>query len=123
MRRNERLFEKVGIDVVRSASGAAIQAVVYGAIRSRDEMLAELEHGAAMVLELEVPEDVPPTPLLRLKAPVFAIIGAILRDQKVIIPQGKDSVQGKDRLLIFCTREDEEKVREFFTKKIRKESR
>lgn len=118
---NERLFEKVGIDVVRSATGAAANSVIYGVVRARHEMLAELEHGDAMVLELVVPDGLAPTPLSELRAPVFAIIGAILRDRNVIIPQGRDAIQGGDRILVFCIHEDEEKVRNFFLRKVVKE--
>jgi Trk K+ transport system NAD-binding subunit len=66
------------------------------------------------VIELEVPKDVSPTPLSSLKSDIFAIIGAILRGGRVIIPRGSDSVLGGDRLLVFCTREHERGVRAFF---------
>ncbi len=111
---NERLFERVGIDVVRSARGAAVSRVLTGIGVARKELLAELEHGDAEVLELVVPSDLPPVPLLRMKSGLFGIIGAILRRKKVIIPRGSDVVQGGDRLLVFCMRSEEESVRTFF---------
>jgi trk system potassium uptake protein TrkA len=120
---NERLFEKVGIDVVRSAQGAAIQSVLRNVIATRAELLAELEHGDAMVLEFELPEEMATSSLEDLHSPEFAIIGAILRDQSVIIPKGKDSLEAKDRILVFCTAENEEEVREFFTQGILKNHR
>jgi len=85
-------------------------------------MLAELEHGDAAVLELRLPDSFPPTPLARLRAPVFAIVGAILRGRRVIIPRGKDTVQGADRILVFSLRQDEEKVRDFFQRRAARES-
>jgi trk system potassium uptake protein TrkA len=111
---NERLFEKVGVDVVLSGRAAAIQSVVSSIEQARADLLAEVEHGDAEVLELEVPEDVSPTPLRSLKSDLFAIIGAILRGGRVIIPRGSDHVQAGDRLLVFCKRENEEAVRRFF---------
>ena len=111
---NERLFEKVGVDVVRSAKGAAIQSVVRGVVASRAELLAELEHGDALVLELVVAAQLKPTSLGTLRPPQSAIIGTILREGNVIIPSGRDTLQGGDRVLVFCTREDEDEVREFF---------
>jgi trk system potassium uptake protein TrkA len=117
---NERLFEKVGVDVVRSARGAAVQSVLRGFGQARQELLAELEHGDAEVIELTLPEDLPPVPLARMKYDVFAIIGAILRGGKVIIPRGTDAVEGRDRILVFCRRAEEEKVREFFLNGIRR---
>ena len=111
---NERLFEKVGIDVVRSARGAAIQSVVRAVAAAQTDLLAELEHGDVVVLRLEVPEEMQPTPLSHLKAPVFAIVGAILRKGKVIIPAGRDEIRAGDRLLVFCSRHDEDRARRFF---------
>lgn len=113
---HERLFERVGIDVVRSARGAALRSVVRGLVPGRDELLVELEHGDAQVLELQIPEDVVSTPLAKMHQPVRAIVGAILRGGDVIIPCGSDSLRSGDRILTFCTKEDEHSVRTFFTK-------
>lgn len=112
---NERLFERVGIDVVLSARGAAIRTVLEGVGHTKADLLAELEHGDAEVIELEVPEDIEPTPLSALKADLFAIIGAILRRGRVIIPRGSDLVEGGDRLLVFCLREHDREVRDFLS--------
>jgi trk system potassium uptake protein len=111
---NERLFEKVGIDVVRSAQGAAIGTVVRRINRSSQELIAELEHGDMKVLRLSVSENFEPTPLHDMSAPVFAIVGAILRGDKIIIPQGNDTIQAHDGLLVICTAEAEEETRNFF---------
>ncbi len=111
---NERLFEKVGIDVVRSARGAAIQAVVHGVVRSHEGLVAEVEHGDAVVLRIHVPEGYPRTRVSDLEPPGYAIIGSILRGRKVIIPHGGNSIQGGDRLLVFALRPDEEAVRRYF---------
>ena len=111
---NERLFERVGVDVVRSARGAAVRTVVKTIVESQTELLAELEHGDAMVLEVTLPDAFPSTPLLELKAPEFVIVGAILRDGDVRIPKGSDELRGGDRILLFCTREYEQEARKFF---------
>lgn len=116
---NERLFEKVGIDVVRSARGAAVRSVLRMVDVTRSELLAELEHGEAEVLELVLPEDLEPVPLARMKAGLLGIIGAILRGSRVIIPSGRDQVQGGDHLLVFCMRSEEESVRHFFLQGLR----
>ena len=117
----ERLFDKVGIDVVRSAQGAAIQSVVRGVVASRAELLAELEHGDAMVIERVLPAELAPTSLGALKVPEFTIIGAILRGNDVIIPKGSDTLQGNDRILVFCTREHEQEVTDFFKHELLKQ--
>ncbi len=111
---NERLFERVGIDVVRSARGSAIQAVVSLVSGGRSEILAEVEHGDARVLELTVPEGTAPVRLKDLRAPVFAIVGAILRPEGTTIPRGDDLIRGGDHLVVFCDRASEESARAFF---------
>ena len=115
---NEILFERIGIDVVRSARGAALRSVISEVDTSSAVLLAELEHGDAEVLEIEVPEAFPEVPILKLKADFFAIIGAILRGQRVIIPRGRDVVRGGDKLIVFCRKEGDEAVREFFLKRL-----
>ena len=120
---NERIFEKVGIDVVLSARGAAIRSVLDAVGHNKADLLAELEHGDAGVIEIEVPADHEPTPISALKADIFAIIGAILRRGRVIIPRGTDTVQPGDRLLVFCRREHEREVREFFLDPVHRRGR
>ena len=111
---NERLFEKVGIDVVRSARGAAVNAIAQRYAGSRTELIAELEHGEAEVIELILPAEVRPVRLRDLRQGVFAIVGAIQRGEDAIVPDGDTEIRGGDRILVFCPREDEEAVREFF---------
>ena len=111
---NERLFEKVGIDVVRSSRGAAVNSVLRMVDVSQSDLLIELEHGEAEVLELVLPDDLPDIPIMRMRSGLFGIIGAIVRGGKVIIPRGQDAVRGGDHLLVFCLREQEEGVRAFF---------
>ena len=66
-----------------------------------------------------MPLDHPPASLSTLKSDIFAIIGAILRRGRVIIPRGTDQVEPGDRLLVFCRREHEREVREFFVQPLR----
>jgi trk system potassium uptake protein TrkA len=119
----ERLFEKVGVDVTLSAQGAALQAIVRSVTANRRELVAELEHGDAMVLEYDIPADVVPRTLSDLDVPEFTIIGAIVRGNGVIIPKGKDSICGNDRVLVFCIRKHEDEVRDFFEHRLPREHR
>jgi trk system potassium uptake protein TrkA len=111
---NERLFEKVGIDVVRSARGAAIRSVVRTIDQAHSEIRAEIEHGDACVIELKLPPDFPQTKLRDLKPPTFSRVGAVVRGRRVIVPGGDDVVAGGDEVLVFSSSEDEERTREFF---------
>lgn len=116
---NERLFEKVGIDVVRSARGAAVRSVLRMVDVAKAELLAELEHGDAEVIELVLPDDHPRVPIMNMKSGLFGIIGAILREGSVIIPRGSDFVEAGDHLLVFCMRDQEADVRDFFLHRLR----
>ena len=111
---NEKMFERVGIDVVRSARGAAIRKVIRELIEVDTEVVAELEHGEHEVIDLELPADYPPTPLDKLRSELFTIVGAVIRQNKVIIPKKETVLLAGDHLLVFTSREDEEKARELY---------
>ncbi|MCA9521192.1 MAG: Trk system potassium transporter TrkA [Myxococcales bacterium] len=110
---NERLFERVGIDVVLSARGAAIRSVVSDVLEERAIHLAELEHGDFGVFEFELPRNFPAIPLYRLKPPKLANIGAIVRGRRTLIPMGSDELQPLDHVLVICRTDDEELTRRY----------
>ncbi|MEL6349403.1 MAG: Trk system potassium transporter TrkA [Myxococcota bacterium] len=111
---NERLFDQIGVDVVRSAHGAAIRTVVRDVLDPRHEIRAELEHGDIHVLELELPDDYQPVQLKDLHTNLFSIVGAVVRGREVIIARGDTMLQAGDHLFVFCTQADEEKSRELY---------
>lgn len=104
---NERIFEKVGVDVVLSAKGTAIRRVVSDLIDNDEKHIAELEHGDFHVLDLELPKDFVPVRVDRLNLPRFAIIGAVFRGRTVKIPKGKHVLEPGDHLLLICHHERE----------------
>ena len=113
---NERMFERVGIDVVRSARGAAIRTVVREVVGAEADLHAELEHGDMEIVEVELPQNNPPVLVQELRATLFALIVTVLREDQVIIPNGQTMLYGGDRLLIFTSREDEAAARAHFTR-------
>ncbi len=104
---NERIFEKVGVDVVLSAKGTAIRRVVSDLIDNDEKHIAELEHGDFHVLDLELPPEFEPIRLDRLNLPRFAIIGAVFRGRTVKIPKGRHVLEPGDHLLLICHHERE----------------
>lgn len=110
---NERLFERVGIDVVLSAKGAAVRSVLREIEGSHDQV-AELEHGYVHLVEVELPADFPPTRLSELRAPMFVVVGAIIRKGRIIVPKGKTEMRPRDLLLVFTTSDDHPACRNFF---------
>ena len=111
---NEKMFEKVGIDVVRSARGAAIRQVIRELIEVDTEIVAELEHGDHEVIELELPDDYPETPVRQFRSGLFTIIGAIVRANKVVIPNGDTTIRAGDHLFIFTSCADAADARNLF---------
>ena len=111
---NLRLFERVGIDVVLSARGAAVASLVHQIQGGRANLLAVLEEGQATIVELQVPPDYRPRSLLEIEAPPHSIVGAILRGNDVIVPRGSDELRPDDRLLVFATEQSVARVRDYF---------
>lgn len=111
---NERMFERVGVDVVLSARGAAIRSVVQSIDQNHREISAVLEHGSACVIEVQLPSDFPDVPLSQVRAPHYAVVGAIVRGKDVVVPGGADELRKGDKALIFCSVETERETRAFF---------
>jgi trk system potassium uptake protein len=111
---NLRLFERVGIDVALSARGAAVASVVHQIQGGRATLLAVLEEGQATIVEVEVPATYRARALADMNAPPQSIVGAILRDNDVIIPRGQDQIRPRDRLLVFATAASVGRVRDYF---------
>jgi trk system potassium uptake protein TrkA len=112
---NLRLFERVGIDVALSARGAAVASVLHQIHGGPTRLLAEVEQGAGRVLEIEVPAGYPVRRLRELAAPLNSIIGAIIRESRAIVPRGHDTIQPGDRLIVFTTYAEADRVRDYFT--------
>ena len=112
---NLRLFERVGIDVALSARGAAVASVLHQITGGATRLLAVVEQGAGRILELEVPAAYTPRTLRDMDPPRNSIIGAIVRGDRVIVPRGTDRVQPGDRLIVFTTHDEANRVRDYFT--------
>ena len=111
---NIRLFEDVGIDVPLNALITAVNAVQTMLRGTSAELLATLEQGKAQVLEIVVPDDYPVTKI-RSMAPVpGAIVGAVVRGWRTIVPHGDDYVKPGDHLLVVSTEDAKEAVERYF---------
>lgn len=112
---NEKIFERVGVDVVLSAHGAALRWVIDDILEMQTHHVAELEHGDVSVLEIELPPEFKSVTLRDLGMPDYAVIGGILRDGKAIIPDGSFAVQKADHLFVFCASADADAIEKFLT--------
>lgn len=113
--RNLRLFERVGIDVALSARGAAVASVLHQISGGSTRLLAVVEQGAGKILELGVPSGYAARSLREMDPPRNSIIGAILRGDEAIVPRGHDRIQPGDRLIVFTTLAEADRVRDYFT--------
>ncbi len=113
---NHRLFERVGIDAALSARGAAVTSVVHHIDGGRSSLLAILQEGQARVVELTAPAGLQPTAVMDLRLPSDLIIGTVLRDGRVLVPGGGDTVEGGDRLIVCCTQEALGNVHQLFAR-------
>ncbi len=111
---NERMFEKVGIDVVLSARGAAVRSIVHNIDSSHADIRAELEHGSACVMEIVLPGTFSATRLSDLRPPETAVVGSIQRGRHLVVPQGSDELHAGDQILVFCATDHEDETRAFF---------
>jgi trk system potassium uptake protein TrkA len=113
---NLRLFERVGIDVALSARGAAVASVLHQIAGGPTRLLAVVEQGAGRILELDVPAAYETRTLREMDPPRNSIIGAIIRGAQAIVPRGTDLVQPGDRLIVFTTHAEADRVRNYFTR-------
>ena len=112
---NLRLFEQMGVDVALSARASAIAAIAHHIEGGPWSLLAVLEEGQAQVIEVPVPAGYPPTPLRTIGGLHGAIVGAVLRDDAVVVPSGDEVVRGGDRLLVVTTSPNAEALRRQFS--------
>jgi trk system potassium uptake protein len=111
---NEKIFEEIGIDVVRSARGAAIRKVVHQLIEDKP-VRTELEHGDFQLIEMIVPQHFSTKKVLDLPQDRPFVIGTIIREHDVIIPSGSTDLRPKDKLLVVVGEKVAEDVRYILT--------
>ncbi|MBP7777099.1 MAG: Trk system potassium transporter TrkA [Acidobacteria bacterium] len=116
---NLRLFERVGIDVAISARGAAVDSILHQITGGTTSLLAVIEHGEARVFELTVSPSFVPRELKAMGGSQDAIVAAILRDGTAVVPRGDDVICPGDRIVVFCTQEAVDRVRDYFTEETR----
>jgi trk system potassium uptake protein TrkA len=111
---NIHLFENVGIDVPLNARLTAVNEVMSLLRGTGATLLATLEQGKAQVLELVVPDDFPMSKVRNLPPVPGAIIGAVVRGWRTIVPHGDDYVKPGDHLLVVSTDSAKESVENYF---------
>lgn len=116
--RNINLFEKVGIDVALSPKEAAVREIRDKLLEKDIGILALVEKGQGEVIEITMPEDFEDIKIMDMVLPVKAIVGAIKRGSKILIPTGNTYMRANDNLMIFTTTESATKVKAFFKEEL-----
>ncbi len=112
--RNIRIFEKVGIDVAVSPKEAALKEIRDKILEKDIDILALVEKGQGEVIEITMPDNFNDIKIMDIKMPVNAIISAIRRGSKILIPKGNTYIRACDYLIVFTTAENAIEVKEFF---------
>lgn len=111
---NIPLFEKVGIDVAISPKNSAINEVKNDLEENNVDILATVEQGQGEVLEITVNEEFDNKKIMELEFPSRAIVGAIHRKNKIIIPFGNTQIKTNDILITFTMAKDANIIKEYF---------
>jgi len=114
------LVSAIGIDTVVSPRLSAIRAILQYIRRGKVICVAPLKGEAAEVIEFEALEtsDIVNTPLSEVRFPKEAIVGAIVRDEEIIIPRGHNMIKPHDHLIIFALKGAIPKLEKLFTVKL-----
>jgi len=113
----EPLTGTLGIDVVVSPRNITVSTILQHVRRGRIHSVHTLREGFGELIEAEALETSPlvGTPLKEVNLPAGVLLGAIVRDGKMISPRGNTVVQAKDRVVLFAAEEAIRKVEALFS--------
>jgi trk system potassium uptake protein TrkA len=111
-----QLVRQIGLDVTVSPRLSTVASILSFVRKGRIHGMASLADGNLEVLEAEALETsmVLNTPLRELALPEDTVIGAILRDGEVIVPDGDMQVQSHDHVLMVTTSDSVAAVEKLF---------
>jgi len=114
------IVSAVGLDTVINPRMAAVRAILQYIRRGRILSVAPLREEQAEAIEAEALEtsDIVNTPLAKVNFPPGAILGAIVRGEEIIIPQGDTIVLPHDRIIIFALQQVLPRLEELLTVKL-----
>ena len=101
------LVNAVGLERVISPRMSAANAILQFIRKGKVLSVTQIKGEEAEVIEFEAMETsyLVGRPLSKLKFPKGAIIGAVVRDGKLLIPDGNSEIQAKDRVVILARRD------------------
>lgn len=110
------LVSRVGVDAAVSPRMAAVNAILTHVRRGSVLAVATLKGTRAEGIEFSISPRFPYAnrPLSEFSLPKGSLIGAIVRDEQVIIPGGADEVKIGDRVVVFVLPESLRQVEDLF---------
>lgn len=114
------LVSAIGIDTIVSPRLSAVRAILQHIRRGKIITVAPLkgEHAEAIEAEALETSEIVNAPLSNVRFPKGAIVGAIVRDEEIIIPRGDSIIRPKDRLIIFALQQIIPKLEKLLTVKL-----
>jgi trk system potassium uptake protein TrkA len=113
----EPLVTPLGIDVVVSPRNITVSTVLQHVRRGRIHSVHTLREGFGELIEAEAlkTSSLVNTPLKDVNLPAGVLLGAIVRENEIIMPRGNTVVQAGDRVVLFATAEEVRKVEKMFS--------
>lgn len=98
------LVNRVGIDAAVSPRLSTVNAILRYVRRGRVVAVASLRSIEAEAIEFNVPPQSPAvdTPVAALDLPDAALIGAVIRNDEVLVPTGQDALRAGDKAILFA---------------------
>jgi len=110
------ILEKIGIDAVVNPRLTTASAILRFLKRGELITLTLLKEGEIEVAELIAQPDskINDKPLKSIDFPKNSIIGAIIRNEEVIIPHGDDFIKSGDKVIVFTKTTEIKKIEQLF---------
>ena len=110
-------WERLGVDVAVSPRESTISTTLQRTRRGRILGIQSIRDGMAEIVEAEALETSPLVgkPLNEIKLPSGILVGAILREGKVIIPRGDSVIAVHDRVVVFAAAAAVRKLEKMFS--------
>ncbi|MBF0095449.1 MAG: Trk system potassium transporter TrkA [Alphaproteobacteria bacterium] len=111
------LVNTLGVDVVVNPRSITVSKILQFVRRGRIYGVHSLREGFGEMIEAVAMETsgLVGTPLREVKVPQGVILGAIVRDGKVITPRGSTVVQANDRVVLFAAAQAVKQVEKMFS--------
>lgn len=112
------IIEQLGIEMAINPILISASGIMRNAQGGRLLSISMLLGGHAEVMEIIAHDDsrIVETPLHKLNLPEGLIIGAVVRGGKVYIPDGNFVIHAGNRVVVFCLKEDANKIEPLFYK-------